>query len=272
MSSPDDAPLLQYSEGPIRILTLNRPAALNSFTAAMHGLLRPALDAAAEDSSVRAVVITGAGRGFCAGADMAKLSAAASGSAQLISTAKARAEGLAANFAQPCSYILGIGKPVIAAMNGPTAGIGLVIATFCDIRYMAAGAKLTTAFARRGLVAEHGIGWILPKLIGPMNALDLLYTARSVDAEEAERLGLVRRLADEGFREAVQARAAEIANHSSPRSTRIIKRQLYEAMFQSLAEATEISNREQAECRDTEDFREGIAHFLEKRPPRFTGK
>ena len=105
-----------------------------------------------------------------------------------------------------------------------------------------------------------------------MNALDLLYSARSVEAEEADKMGLVRVLPAEGFRQAVQARAAEIANLSSPRSTRIIKKQVYEALFQSLAEATAIANREQEICRDTEDFREGVAHFLEKRKPSFTGR
>ena len=189
------------------------------------------------DDSVRAIVLTGAGRGFCAGADMERLSAAVSGAADLKPGASYPTEGLAANFAQSCSYILGLSKPVIAGINGPVAGIGLVITLFCDIRYMAAGAKLTTAFARRGLIAEHGISWMLPRLIGPMNAMDLLLSARAVTAEEADDLGLVRVLPAEGFAETVQARAAEIANLSSPRSTRIIKRQVYEALFQSLADA-----------------------------------
>ena len=137
---------------------------------------------------------------------------------------------------------------------------------------MAAGAKLATSFARRGLIAEHGISWLLPRLIGPMNALDLLYSARTVEAEEAGAMGLVRVLPAEGFAAAVQARAAEIANLSSPRSTRIIKKQVYEAMFQSLAEATVAANREQEICRDTEDFREGVAHYMEKRSAEVYGE
>ena len=179
--------------------------------------------------------------------------------------------GLAANFAQRCSYILAVKKPIIAGINGAVAGIGLVLTLYCDIRYMAAGAKLTTSFARRGLIAEHGISWMLPRLIGPMNAMDLLLSARTVQAEEAAALGLVRVLPAEGFAEAVQARASDIANLSSPRSTRIMKKQVYEALFQSLAEATVIANREQEICRDTDDFREGVAHYLEKRRPNFTG-
>ena len=203
--------------------------------------MREAFAKADADESVRAIVLTGAGRGFCAGADMARLSSAAAGKTNLKNEGDWPTEGLAANFAQRCSYILGVKKPVIAGINGAVAGIGLVLTLYCDIRYMAAGAKLTTAFARRGLIAEHGISWMLPRLIGPMNAMDLLLSARTAQADEAAAMGLVRVLPADGFAEAVQARAAEIANLSSPRSTRIIKKQVCEALFQSLAEATMIA-------------------------------
>jgi enoyl-CoA hydratase/carnithine racemase len=264
--------LLYKVEGRVATITLNRPDRLNAYTQVMSAELREAFAAADADEDVRAIVLTGAGRGFCAGADMERLSSAASGKTDLRNDGEWPTEGLAANFAQRCSYILGVKKPVIAGINGPVAGIGLVLTLYCDIRYMAAGAKLTTSFARRGLIAEHGISWMLPRLIGPMNAMDLLLSARTVQAEEAAALGLVRVLPAEGFTEAVQARAAEIASLSSPRSTRIIKRQVYEALFQSLAEATAVANREQALCRDTEDFREGVAHYVEKRAPNFTGR
>jgi enoyl-CoA hydratase/carnithine racemase len=263
--------LLYKVDDRVATITLNRPDRLNAYTQVMAAELREAFAQADADESVRAIVLTGAGRGFCAGADMERLSAAVAGATDL-KTASYPTEGMAANFAQSCSYILGLKKPVIAGINGPVAGIGLVLTLFCDLRYMAAGAKLTTAFARRGLIAEHGMSWMLPRLIGPMNAMDLLLSARTVTAEEADDLGLVRMLPAEGFAEAVQARAAEIANLSSPRSTRIIKRQVYEALFQSLAEASAIAYREQEACRDTEDFREGVAHWVEKRAPRFTGK
>ncbi|MBO0743191.1 MAG: enoyl-CoA hydratase/isomerase family protein [Hyphomicrobiaceae bacterium] len=262
--------LYQVRDG-VATITLNRPEKLNAWTAVMARELREALTAAQADEGVRAIIITGAGRGFCSGADMSRLAAAAAGKSTL-GAASAPTEGVEANFAQRLSYMLAVNKPILAAINGPVAGVGLVVTFFCDMRYMAAGAKLTTAFARRGLIAEHGVAWLLPRLIGPMNALDLLYSARSVEAEEADKMGLVRVLPAEGFREAVQARAADIANLSSPRSTRIIKKQVYEAMFQSLAQATAIANREQEICRDTEDFREGVAHFLEKRKPNFTGR
>jgi enoyl-CoA hydratase/carnithine racemase len=257
----------------VATITLNRPDKLNAWTSVMSGELREAFGKADADDGVRAIVVTGAGRGFCAGADMARLSSAAAGKTDLrVADTEFPTKGLEANFGQRLSYILGVRKPIIAAINGPVAGIGVVLTCYCDIRYMAAGVKLTTAFARRGLIAEHGIGWLLPRLIGPMNALDLLYSARNVAAEEVEAMGLVRVLPAEGFGAAVHAKAAEIANQSSPRSTRIIKKLVYEAMFQSLAEATVVANREQEICRDTEDFREGVAHFLEKRKPNFTGR
>jgi enoyl-CoA hydratase/carnithine racemase len=256
----------------VATITLNRPDKLNAYTKVMSAELREAFNKADNDDNVRAIVLTGAGRGFCAGADMARLSSAVEGKTDLKNDGDWPTEGLAANFAQRCSYILAVKKPVIAGINGAVAGIGLVVTLYCDIRYMAAGAKLTTAFSRRGLIAEHGISWMLPRLIGPMNAMDLLLSARTVQAEEAENLGLVRVLPAEGFAEAVHQRAADIANLSSPRSTRIMKKQVYEALFQSLAEATAIANREQAACRDTEDFREGVAHYVEKRLPRFTGR
>ncbi len=242
----------------VAVLTLNRPDRLNAWIPEMQIQYFDLLEEAAADPAVKAIVVTGAGRGFCAGADMEVLQGDAADDAR--------------SDDRPQTLPLTIPKPVIAAVNGPAAGLGLVMALMCDIRFAASGAKLTTAFTRRGLIAEHGISWLLPRLIGPMNALDLLYSARTVEAEEAANMGLVRVLPAEGFAAAVQARAAEIANLSSPRSTRIIKKQVYEAMFQSLAEATVAANREQEICRDTEDFREGVAHFLEKRKPRFTGR
>src|SRR5262245_40032222 len=199
-------------EDRVATITLNRPDRLNAYTQSMGEELRAALGHADRDDNVRAIVLTGAGRGFCAGADMARLSAAAAGKMTLEVDQAATTDGLAANFAQRNSYILGIGKPLIAGINGAVAGIGLVLTLYCDIRYMAAGAKLTTAFARRGLIAEHGISWMLPRLIGPMHALDLLLSARVLAAEEAERMGLVHVLPAPDFAAAVQQRAAEIAN------------------------------------------------------------
>ena len=261
--------LYELREG-VATITLNRPDRLNAWTSVMESELRAALAQAAEDEAAKVIVITGAGRGFCAGADMSRLQGRAEGEA---APAAAPAISPAADASERrLLYILGVPKPVIAAINGPVAGIGLCMSLFCDVRFITPEAKLTTAFAERGLIAEYGSAWLLPRLIGPMNALALFYAARPIDGTAAAAMGLARLLPTEGFRETVQAFAAEIAARSSPRSLRIIKRQVYEALDTNLAEAAEIAEREMLSSFESEDFREGVAHYLEKRPARFSGR
>jgi enoyl-CoA hydratase/carnithine racemase len=247
-------------------LTLNRPERMNAWSPSMEAALRVCIAAAVQDTGVRAIVLTGAGRGFCVGAEMSKLAENAGGGATAAS-----APQRSGNLGQRYSYLLDVPKPIIAAINGPVAGVGLCIALYCDLRYMVAGSKLSTSFARRGLVAEHGSAWMLSRLVGPMNASDLLLSARSVVAEEAERMGLVKVLPPVDFGTAIHAIASDLANLSSPRSMEIIKRQLALAYFQSLEEATQLADAEIAKCRGTADYKEGVAHFVEKRPPQFTG-
>jgi enoyl-CoA hydratase/carnithine racemase len=166
-----------------------------------------------------------------------------------------------------------IAKPVIAMLNGPTAGIGLVHALYCDIRFAADTAVFTTSFARRGLIAEHGLSWMLPRIVGHANALDLLLSARKVLAPEAQAMGLVNKVhRAEELAAATYAYARDLADNVSPRSMAVIKRQQYEAPFQTLAENTISANAEMLKSFGTEDFREGVAHFVEKRAPRFTGR
>ena len=225
----------------VATITLNRPDKLNAWTSEMDADVHAAIDSAAADDAVRAIVITGAGRGFCAGADMSRLSRLSAGETpRSIVGGNGRKPG---NFEQKFSFLLGVPKPIFAAINGAVAGIAFCLVLFCDFRYMADGAKLTTAFAKRGLIAEHGSSWMLPRLIGPMNALDLLYSARMVDAAEAERLGMVRKL-PRGFLADVQSIARELVTTSSPRSIGVIKRQVFQSYFQSLAEAWAVADKE----------------------------
>jgi len=263
----------------VATITLNRPDKLNAWTAVMESEVRSHMENAEQDDEVRVIVVTGAGRGFCAGADMSLLSAVAErgldnrGREQVLRDGANRREGVAPDFQKKYSYFPAIGKPVIAAINGPVVGLGLVITLYCDLRLASDASRFSTTFARRGLIAEYGMAWMLPRIIGIANALDLLLSARTIDAAEALRMGLVNRVfPQETFLEKVQEFAQELASTVSPRSLRIIKRQVYEAMSQPLGEAFDISVREMMACFRTEDFKEGVAHFMEKRPAAFTGK
>lgn len=262
----------------VATITLNRPDKLNAWTAVMEQEVRAAMDAADNDGSVRVIVLTGAGRGFCAGADMSLLNTVATqglddrGRKQALAT-RGNREGVRADFQRKYSYFPALSKPVIAAINGPVVGLGLVIALYCDLRFASDAAKFSTAFSRRGLVAEYGMAWMLPRLVGLPNALDLLFSARTIDAAEAQRIGLVNQVfANEQFMEKVNAYARELASSVSPRSMRVMKRQVYDAMFQTLAEAIETSEQEMLASLQSEDFKEGVAHFREKRAPQFKGK
>lgn len=265
----------------IATVTLNRPTRLNAWTMKMEQEVEHAMLAAAADNDVRVIILTGAGRGFCAGADLANLD----GLAQSKNTTETLKQimgdrfsgrgpaGARADFRKTYSYFPAIEKPILGAINGAAAGLGLVISLFCDIRFASDQAKFSTAFARRGLIAEHGISWTLPRLVGVANALDLLYTARLIDATEALRMGLVSRvIPHEQFAAEVRAYALEIAGACSPRSTAVIKRQVYGALFESLDEAIDVANEEMLASFLSEDFKEGVAHFLEKRAPSFPGR
>jgi len=187
--------LTRSNDGHVVTVTLNRPEKLNAWTAVMGREVRDAMARAGGDDGVRVIVLTGAGRGFCAGADMRVLSGIQSGgTADEVARPPARGHGrteLGGRYA----YFATVPKPIIAALNGATAGLGLVIALYCDVRFAADSAVFTTAFARRGLIAEHGISWMLPRLVGLPHALDLMLSARKVDAAEALRIGLVDELA-----------------------------------------------------------------------------
>lgn len=267
--------ILYAVDARVATVTLNRPAQLNAWTQTMEREFRAALTRAARDEHVHAIVITGAGRGFCAGADMSGLNRAAATPSDVraeLTFPSTGAAGIEANYDHRFSYMLRVGKPIIAAINGPIAGIGVCIAAFCDVRFMSEGAKLTTVFAERGLIAEHGIAWMLPRLIGPMNALELLYRCRAISAEDAARMGFARCLPAPEFLTSVQRYAGEIAARSSPRSLRIMKRQVYDSLLQSLAESAAAGDEEMFASFGSEDFKEGVAHYMDKRAPAFTGR
>jgi enoyl-CoA hydratase/carnithine racemase len=252
--------LLKSIENGVAVLTLNRPDRLNAWTGEMERAYFAALDECAGSDEVRVIVVTGTGRGFCAGADMDDLQALGGGSSQ----------PSLAHDRRPQTYPLSIPKPIIAAINGPCAGIGLVQALMCDLRFAAEDAKLTTAFARRGLVAEHGISWILPRLVGPARALDLLLSGRVVLGREAATLGLVNRsLPGATLLDDTLAYARDLAVNCSPASMATIKRQVYSALELTLPDALADADRLMVESFSGSDFTEGVASFVERREPQF---
>jgi enoyl-CoA hydratase/carnithine racemase len=259
--------LMEVRDDGVAVLTLNRPERLNAWTPELQTQLFDHLDACASDAEVRAIVLTGAGRGFCAGADMANLQTLAGGG-EAASNGGAPAEAAPRVDERPVRHPLSIPKPVIAAINGACAGIGLALALMCDIRFAAPQAKLTTAFARRGLVAEHGMSWMLPRLIGPAHSLDLLLSGRVVLGTEAAQLGLVNRAAEDVLSASLEY-AGEMARECSPASMAAMKRQVYADLERSLPDAVEDANRLMGESFAAPDFAEGVQSFMERRSPRF---
>jgi enoyl-CoA hydratase/carnithine racemase len=267
----------------VAVVTLNRPDRLNAWTGSMTSGVRRAIGDAAADPQVRAIVVTGAGRGFCAGADMGLLQdigSAARGTGQQ-RAANDDSEGelpnpsgidVAAHYRQRFGYFFATPKPIIAAINGPCAGLGLVVALYCDIRFASVDAKFTTSFSQRGLIAEHGISWLLPRLVGSANALDLLLSARKFDGAEAQRIGLVNRaFAADALMAETMAYARVLADTVSPRSMAVMKAQIHASPFQDFNTAIALADAEMAKSFGTADFREGVEHFVQKRAPRFTG-
>ncbi|MEQ8859988.1 MAG: enoyl-CoA hydratase-related protein [Pseudomonadales bacterium] len=276
MSHAEDYRDIRYEvDDPVAVITMNRPDALNAFTVRMLAEIRHALAEAEADERVVGIVLTGAGRGFCSGMDMNALdsmSGDGGGEPEDLSAFKASPgdPDLGPDFQVTYSYLLGVRKPILAAVNGACAGLGFVFALLSDMRFVDRSAKFSTAFSQRGLIAEHGASWILPRLIGPGRALDLLWSARKFDGEEAARLGLAERLCEPGtsLDEAV-AYVKTLAASASPTSLRVIKAQVYRHLNMPLGEAMQETNEWMAESLKREDFREGVRSFIEKRPPAF---
>ncbi|HOY78037.1 MAG TPA: enoyl-CoA hydratase [Hyphomonadaceae bacterium] len=269
--------ILYRVEDGVAVVTLNRPDKLNAWRDEMDRDVRAAMRVAADDPAVKVIILTGAGKGFCAGADMNMLqtiqSSDAGTSRSVINALEPWDKASNSNFQKQYSWFPAVQKPIIAGINGAAAGLGLIMSLYCDIRFAADTAKFTTAFSRRGLVAEHGISWLLPRLIGFANAADLLYSSRVIKADEAHRIGLISRVIPAAdFERELMAYAKMLATEVSPRSLREMKREIWNAQFQSLGDAIEAANGDMPASFRSEDFKEGIAHFVEKRDPKFTGR
>jgi enoyl-CoA hydratase/carnithine racemase len=259
----------------VATVTLNRPDKLNAWTQKMEEEVTSAVRDAAADDQVRVIILTGAGKGFCAGADMSLLS-------EISQERTPRAEFLLdmqvdgdvrADFRKKHAWLLSVPKPIIAAINGPAVGLGFIIPLYCDMRFASEKARFSVIFSKRGLVAEYGLAWMLPRLVGVGNAIELLYTSKMLDAQEALRIGLVTRvMPEENFLPAVQEFARDLAANVSPRSLRVMKRQIYTGLLQNLGEAFDLAREEMKASFGTADFKEGVAHFLEKRQAAFTGQ
>jgi enoyl-CoA hydratase/carnithine racemase len=268
--------ILYQVEDPVATITLNRPSVLNAWTDRMGFEVRHAIGQAEADPRVVGIVLTGAGRGFCAGADMKRLSAISSGDRRV----EAPGDDLASDPGDPSfgddlhlgtyAYLMSVPKPVIAAINGPVAGMGVPIVLACDLRFMAADAVLMTAFAQRGLIAEWGTSWLLPRLAGPAVALDLLFSSRRVSGTEAAALGVVNAaMPSADVLPHAQQYVRDLAATSSPASMAIMKRQVYQQMHAGLLAAEREARQLMMESFSRPDFGEGVSSFLERRPPQF---
>ena len=259
-----DVVLYEVRETGVALVTLNRPERMNAWGGGLAAGFYAALDAADADPAVRVVVVTGSGRAFCAGADMGDLSSIESANTDGdtdISTLVGERHP---------HFVTTLRKPIIAAINGACAGIGLTQALMCDVRFAAAGAKFTTAFARRGLIAEYGISWILPRVVGWGAALDLLLTGRVFSAEEAAALGMVSEVvAPADLLPHAIAYAEDIAANCAPSSLAVIKQQVYGDTMTSVFESSTQAEKLMGDSMLRPDFIEGITAFFEKRPPTF---
>ena len=272
---------VEYSvDGHVATIALNRPDRLNAITDQMELELLEAMRTADVSEDVRVIILTGNGKGFCAGADIGLLQNVTQTDWATADIEEKRAEFMperphetaVSDFQKTWSYFPAISKPIIGAINGAAVGLGFVLQLYCDIRIASDKAKFGTAFAQRGLIAEHGVSWLLPRMVGVSNALDLLYSARIVKADEALTMGLISRVVpDDELMATVKEYAHMLATTVSPRSQQVMKKQIYEALFMNLGDAIESANDEMFASFQCDDFKEGVAHFVEKRAPQFTG-
>ncbi len=272
----DELKVVSYEvdDAGVALVTLRRPERLNAWTGRMHAEYRSVLAAAEADAAVRAIVVTGTGRGFCAGADTAALDGhverGAYDSGVVVSELANPGYGVRAEYDHNFAFHYGIPKPIVAAVNGAAAGVGLVLVCYCDVRFAAADAKLTAAAPRLGLPAEYGLSWVLPRLVGTGHAADLLLSSRIVLGAEAATIGLVNRAlpADEVLAHSV-GYARRLATEVSPAGVAAAKAQLYADLHGDVGTAVARSETLLDELVQGPDYAEGVRAHLEKRPPRF---
>lgn len=259
--------LIYQVEDHIATLTLNRPETLNALTPIMREGMLAAMISADEDDEVRAIIITGAGRGFCSGGDVKAMNEAR----------KAGSSSVLEDKISPIRDRIVLAmrdarKPVIAAVNGAAAGAGMNIALACDIRLASNTAKFGQTFAKRGLHPDWGGTYFLPRIVGMAKACELIWSGKMISAEEALTLGIVSELTEpDQLMQSARALAASIAA-GPPVAIRMAKRAMYAGMDTSLRDALEFETFAQNVCAATNDAKEGIAAFVEKREPRFTGE
>lgn len=273
-----DTPILYAIENGVATLTFNRPDKLNALTPDMLSRFFALVDDAAADPAVRVIVLTGAGRGFCAGLDLSVIGGGGSGVVVKETGNEPQwsddiGPAMKRFFSGGWNGLITSRKPTIAAVNGAAFGWGFILSLHCDIRFAARSALFNATFARLGVPGEKGSAWLLSRLVGTARAADLLYTARRVDGAEAERLGIVNAVFDnDALMPHVVQYAQEIAQNSAPRSLAAMKAQIWTAMDDCYDEGFAAADREQDMAVKTEDFREGIGSLREKRPPAFKGK
>lgn len=257
----DDDLVLRADHGAVTVLTLNRPARRNAWTIELQRRYYGRLQECVDDPAVRVIVVTGAGTSFCPGADSSELQT-------YTRTGDFNPE--AASIRQPDWYPLAVPKPMVAAINGACAGFGLVQTMMCDVRFAVPGARMTTAFARRGLPALHASSYLLPRLIGTSRATELLVSGRTFTSDEAAAFGLVHQLIEaDRLMSAVVEYATDLASNCSPRSIATIKGQMRASYSQSFLETVEQAEGLEHAALSSADFREGVMSFVERRPPAF---
>jgi enoyl-CoA hydratase/carnithine racemase len=257
----------------IATITYNRPEKMNAWTPRMFEELRQAIDDAENDLDIGAIIITGAGRAYCSGADMGGLNRLAQGTEGAGADQSASATQVEADGMGRFAFMLSLKKPIIAAVNGPAVGMGFANALYCDIRIASEQARMGLIFPRRGLAIEFGSSWLLPRIVGLANAVDLALTGRLIDAQEALRMGLVSRVVpDSELMPAARVLAADLATQCSPLGISYVKRFIYQHLYTDLATAFRDEGESAAVMLRSQDFKEGVKAFLEKRAPKFTGK